>query len=300
MSSRSNWVQSLQPWSTSMAAWGRVTRPCSSSLSVSMSWLHLLQTWCRLMVASFCIMSSGQSLGLQETWLQASAFDWPLPSCLQEAPSAKDHERTRRGRAKEVRLTPNTPFHAEKLFSTIPRTRICSTAFYAAIPIPLVNKLDCVVTHDEADITLCSYMLKAAAEDAQTIRILSDDTDVLVLLVYWTSRMRIAAKIQMEKWNGDVLDIDETVRRLGPRKYNQLLGNHALSVRYSVIPLWERKAVSAQAPRDRYTRSRSSVRTAWRDPHSAPGDSIHHRLTPLRTKELYNNELCTCSLLPWP
>ena len=76
-------------------------------------------------------------------------------------------------------------------------------------------------------------MLKAAAEDAQTIRIRSDDTDVIVLLVYWTSRMRIAAKIQMEKWNGDVLDIDETVRRLGPRKYNQLLGNHALSVQYS-------------------------------------------------------------------
>ena len=48
-------------------------------------------------------------------------------------------------------------------------------------------------------------MLKAAAEGAQTIRILSDDTDVLVLFVYWTSRMRVAAKIQMEKWNGDVL-----------------------------------------------------------------------------------------------
>ena len=32
--------------------------------------------------------------------------------------------------------------------------------------IPLVNKLDCDVTHDEADITLCSYMLKAAAEYA--------------------------------------------------------------------------------------------------------------------------------------
>ena len=52
----------------------------------------------------------------------------------QEAPSAKDHERTRRGRAKEVRLIPNTPFHAEKLFSTISRTRICSTAFCAGIP----------------------------------------------------------------------------------------------------------------------------------------------------------------------
>ena len=113
-------------------------------------------------------------------------------------------------------------------------------------------------------------MLKAAAEGAHTIRILSDDTDVLVLLVYWTSRMRVAAKIQMEKWNGDVLDINETVRRLGPRKCSQLLGNHTLSVRYNVIPLWERTAVSAQDPRDRHTRSRSSARTAWRDPHSAP------------------------------
>ena len=133
-------------------------------------------------------------------------------------------------------------------------------------------------------------MLKAAAKGAQIIRILSDDTDVLVLLVYWTSRMLVAAKLQMEKWNGDVLDINETVRRLGPKKCSQLLGNHALSVRYSVMmPLWERKAVSAQAPRDRHTRSRSSARTAWRDPHTAPGDSIHLLLTPLPTKELYNN-----------
>ena len=89
--------------------------------------------------------------------------------------------------------------------------------------------LDVVVTHDEADVTLCSYMLKAVAEGAQTIRILSDDTDVFVLLVYWSSRMRVVAKIQMEKWNGDVLDINETVQRLGPRKCSQLLGIHALS-----------------------------------------------------------------------
>lgn len=89
--------------------------------------------------------------------------------------------------------------------------------------------LDCVVTHDEADITLCSYMLKAVAEGAQTIRILNDDTDVFVLLVYWTSRMRVVAKNQMEKWNGDVLDINETVQRLGPRECSQLIGIHALS-----------------------------------------------------------------------
>ena len=89
--------------------------------------------------------------------------------------------------------------------------------------------LDCVVTHDEAAVTLCSYILKAVAEGAQTIRILSDDTDVFVLLVYRTSRMRVVAKIQMEKWNGDVLDMNETVQRLGPRKCSQLFGIHALS-----------------------------------------------------------------------
>ncbi|KAK2159104.1 hypothetical protein NP493_1749g00061 [Ridgeia piscesae] len=72
-------------------------------------------------------------------------------------------------------------------------------------------------------------MLKAVTEGAQTIRILSDDIDVFVLLVYWTSRMRVVAKIQKEKWNGDVLDINETVQRLGPRKCSQLLGIHALS-----------------------------------------------------------------------
>ena len=48
----------------------------------------------------------------------------------------------------------------------------------------LVNKLDCLVTHEEADITLCSYMLKAAASNAETVRIVCDDTDVFVLLVY--------------------------------------------------------------------------------------------------------------------
>ena len=41
--------------------------------------------------------------------------------------------------------------------------------------------------------------------------------------------MRVVAKIQMENWNGDVLDINETVQRLGPRKCSQLFGIHALS-----------------------------------------------------------------------
>ena len=47
--------------------------------------------------------------------------------------------------------------------------------------------------------------------------------------------MRVVAKIQMEKWNGDVLDINETVQRLGHSKCSQLLGIHALSGCDSVV-----------------------------------------------------------------
>ena len=208
----------------------------------------------------------------------------------QDAPTPKG-----RGRAKVVRLTPNTLLPCREVILHNSKYKNLLNNILCSYPLPhniqLVNMLDCVVTHDEADITLCSYMLKGVAEGAQTIRILSDDTDVFVLLVYWTSRMQVVAKIQMEKWNGDVLDINETVQRLGPRKCSQLLGIHALSGCDTVsYPFGKGKQVSAQAPRDRYTRSLSSARSALRDPRSAPGDNTHILLTPLRAEGMYNNE----------
>ena len=165
----------------------------------------------------------------------------------QYAASPNDHERTRRGRAKEVCLTPNTFLPCREVILHNSKNKNLLNNFLCSYPLPhniqLVNMLDCVVTHDEADVTLCSYMLKPVAEGAQTIRILSDDTDVFVLLVYWTSRMQVVAKIQMEKWNGDVLDINETVQRLGPRKCSQRLGIHALSGCDTVsCPIGKRKS----------------------------------------------------------
>ena len=64
--------------------------------------------------------------------------------------------------------------------------------------------MDCIVSHrpTEAGNTLCIHMLKAVEEDAQTIRILSNNTDVFVLLVYWASKKQITAKIQMENEMG--------------------------------------------------------------------------------------------------
>jgi hypothetical protein len=58
--------------------------------------------------------------------------------------------------------------------------------------------------------------------------ILSDDTDVFVLLVYWCWKAGVSCHVQMEKWDGSVLDINATVANLGD-KYKGILGMHALS-----------------------------------------------------------------------
>ena len=83
-------------------------------------------------------------------------------------------------------------------------------------------------SHDEADVTMISYVLQAANHGKSVIRVLSYDTDVFVLLVYWEHRTSLKCKMQMEWWDGTVLDINSTCTDLGP-KCLQLLGLHALS-----------------------------------------------------------------------
>ena len=50
------------------------------------------------------------------------------------------------------------------------------------------SQSDGVFSHEEADITMISYLLMATEYDTPVIRILLDDTDVFVLLVYWVYR----------------------------------------------------------------------------------------------------------------
>ena len=61
---------------------------------------------------------------------------------------------------------------SDTLFITTPGIRLCSTTsvcYSLQHNIELVNKLDCVVTHAEVDIILCSYMLKPVADSTQTL-----------------------------------------------------------------------------------------------------------------------------------
>ena len=82
--------------------------------------------------------------------------------------------------------------------------------------------------HDEAYITMISYAIKAAKYGKDVIRVLSDDTDVFVLLVYWVYREEMTSKVQMERWDGTVLGINATCADLGAQCL-QLLGMHAIS-----------------------------------------------------------------------
>ena len=44
-----------------------------------------------------------------------------------------------------------------------------------------------------------------------------EDTDVFVLLVYWCKKTDVSCAVQMERWNGYVLDINATVAVLADR-----------------------------------------------------------------------------------
>ncbi len=82
--------------------------------------------------------------------------------------------------------------------------------------------------HDEADVTMIAYLLQAAEGGKSVIRILTDDTDVFVLLVYWVWKMQLHSAVQMERWNWMVIDINATCLLLGS-KCLQLPGMHAIS-----------------------------------------------------------------------
>lgn len=90
-----------------------------------------------------------------------------------------------------------------------------------------MDKDESIVRHDEADVTLISYLLDAAKRGSQIIRVLSDDTDVFVLLAHYQYYLLVTQiKVQMAKSDGTVLDINAAVSNLGD---NLIIGMHCLS-----------------------------------------------------------------------
>ena len=124
-------------------------------------------------------------------------------------------------------MIPNTPLPCREAILKNSKNKSLIAGILWGYPlqnnVQLVNKLGSLVTHEEADITVCSYMLETAASSAETVRIVCDDTDLVVVLVYRTWRNTIGKNIQMENWDGTVLDIRATVDMMG-YKCGQLPG----------------------------------------------------------------------------
>ena len=87
-----------------------------------------------------------------------------------------------------------------------------------------------VFGHEEADVTVISYVLQADGEGNNVVRVLCDDTDVFVLHVFWMWRNQLVDKcqMQMERWDGTVLNINQTCTKLGS-KCHKLFGMHVLT-----------------------------------------------------------------------
>ena len=56
----------------------------------------------------------------------------------------------------------------------------------------------------KADVLMVSFMIDTVRDGQKVIRILSDDTDVFVILIFLVRKLSTKALVQMEKWNGTV------------------------------------------------------------------------------------------------
>ena len=150
--------------------------------------------------------------------------------------SPKDHERMRRSGVGSMNynLAINSPLPSRDAILKNKHTkrqlsRVLSI-FDMGTAVTIDTQYTGVFGHEEADVTIISYVLQAVGEGNNVVRVLCDDTDVFVLLVFWMWRNQRVDKcqMQMERRDGTVLDINQTCTKLGS-KCLQLLGMHALT-----------------------------------------------------------------------
>lgn len=85
------------------------------------------------------------------------------------------------------------------------------------------------------------YLLQAVWEGKTVIHSISDDTDIFVLLIFWVLRLHITALMQMEKWDGSILHINDTAAVLRNKSLQSTWNARSYRVRHSVISLQQRK-----------------------------------------------------------
>ena len=63
-------------------------------------------------------------------------------------------------------------------------------------------------THEEADVIMVYQVLRIADDGAQSIKVISDDTDVLVLLVHSYSEKELGCRFIIEATSSERMSVD--------------------------------------------------------------------------------------------
>ena len=119
--------------------------------------------------------------------------------------SSKDHERIRRDGegSTDYNLTINSPLPnrdaiLKNKHNKLELSRILSTLEMDADK-SFDSRYNGGFEHDKTGVTMIAYLLQAAESGTSEIRILTDDTDIFVLLVYWVLKMHLHSAVQVER-----------------------------------------------------------------------------------------------------
>ena len=83
--------------------------------------------------------------------------------------------------------------------------------------------------HEEADVSIISYLFFLhQCGELEHIQVRCDDTDILILLLYFYWNMKPNIQITMKKFDESIIDINATATKLG-NTCDQLLAMHALT-----------------------------------------------------------------------
>ena len=85
-------------------------------------------------------------------------------------------------------------------WTSFARSGLCT--FSSGDTVTMETQDDSDFSHDEVDITMISYVVQVTNQGKNMTHVLSDDSDVFVLLVYWVHRASLQCKVHLEQLDG--------------------------------------------------------------------------------------------------
>ena len=92
--------------------------------------------------------------------------------------------------------------------------------------VTIFEREESIYRHDEAEITVISYLLEATRNGKNTVRVITDDTDIFILLIFSLWRLQMTAGVQLDRRHGAFININESSFILDAKSH-QLLRCHA-------------------------------------------------------------------------